>query len=314
MTSMRLSFFALAIPAAIVLSVFACGDDVVNTVHVGPDVPEGGMVLDDGAVVGPDGDIVKPDTSKPSLVNVSTDNLGGFGTRPDYVLAVPKTYATTKQYPLVLVFHGDGGDGSSMRTLHTLDDVTGDDAIIVYPSGKDNTWDLSTAFAQNEDQLFVEALITSLKGKYSIDAARVFAVGYSSGGFLVNQLSCRRRLFRGITSFAGGAPYELPPNDIKDPEMYQVCPNAPKVAAFVVHGTADATVRASSGDFDAQFWAHYNGCNTDTSARVDTPPSPCKKHVGCPTANPVTFCLIPGLGHIPWDQGTVNEWAFFKSL
>lgn len=269
------------------------------------------MVLEDGAIVGPDGEIIKPDADKPSLVNVTTGNLDGYGVRPDYTLAVPKTYSASKKYPLVLVIHGDGGTGAGMRSIHRLDDTTGDDAIIVYPSGKAATWDLSTAFQDNEDQKYIEALIADMKGKYSIDDARVFGVGYSSGGFLVNILSCRRSgIFRGIGVHAGGAPFEIP--ETKDSDGYQLCPNQPKVAAFIAHGTSDGTVEPSSGDFDAKFWAHYNGCDPDN--RVDTTPAQCKKHANCPAQDPVEFCLVPGLGHIPWDQSPELEWAFFKAL
>ena len=46
----------------------------------------------------------------------------------------------------------------------------------------------------------------------------------------------------------------------------------------------------------------------------DTTPAPCQKHAACPTGEPVQFCLIPGLGHVVWDQGAVAEWDFFKAL
>ena len=308
------SYFALGIAAAAsVLMVFACSDDPVANGN--PNVPEGGTLTEDGAIVGPDGEVIEPAGPKPSLVDVTTGKLDGFGERSDYTLAVPKTYAATKKYPLVLVLHGDGDDGARMRTYHPLDGETGSDAIVVYPSGKSSTWDLSTLYAQNQDQNYLVALIAALKEKYSVDDAKVFGVGWSSGAFMVSQLTCRRSdIFRGIVIHAGGAPFELPENEQKDPNGYLICPNATKIAALVTHGDADGTVEPSSGASAAQYWAHSNGCNADPSARVATAPAPCMSFASCPTGKPVTFCLIAKNGHGIWPQAVPVEWAFLEGL
>ena len=308
------SFF-VGVPVAISLAVvtvlgpLACSDTVVQRVTTNPEVPEGGMVLEDGAVVDQDGAIVT-DGAKPSQVDVTTGTVNGFtdGRNP-YVLAVPKTYASTTKYPLIVVLHGDGGDGSGMRNYHPLDSETGSDAIVVYPSGAGSTWDQGTAFDSNPDQQYVEALINELKGKYSVD--RVFGVGWSAGGFLVNILACRRAgIFNAIVSHAGGQPYTEP----KDSNGYNICVGNPKYAALVTHGANDGTVDPSSGDYDAQFWAHANGCDQDPAMRTDVAPSPCKAHAGCPAGKPVEFCLIPGNGHGVWSQAIPTEWAFLKAL
>ena len=302
-------FFVGAPAVAIALLVLACSDTVVQRVTTNPAVPEGGTVLEDGAVVDQDGALVT-DGAQGSQVDVSTGSLDAFKDgRASYVIAVPKTYASTKKYPLIVVIHGDGGDGASMRSYHPLDDETGSDAIVVYPSGNGQSWDQGTAFDSNPDQQYVEALIKAMKAKYSID--RVFGVGWSSGGFLVNILACRRAgLFNAIVSHAGGQPYTEP----KDANGYNICVGNPTYPVLVTHGASDGTVDPSSGDYDAQFWAHYNGCDEDPANRTAVTPSPCKTHAGCPTGKPVTFCLIPGNGHGIWSQAIPTEWAFLKAL
>jgi polyhydroxybutyrate depolymerase len=307
------SFF-VCVPAVLislgVLSVFACSDTVVQRVNGGP-IPEGGTQLEDGAIVDEDGAIVTPDSAKPDLVDVSTGTVSGFteADRPDYVVAVPKNYAATKKYPLILVVHGDGGDGASMRSYHPLDGTTGSDAIVVYPSGNGHTWDQGTPFDSNPDQQYIEALVNAMKAKYSID--RVFAVGWSAGGFIVNIVACRRAgIFNAIVSHAGGQPYTEP----KDVNGYNICAGDPTYPALITHGASDGTVDPSSGDYDAQFWAHANGCDQDPDHRTDVAPSPCKTHAGCPKGKPVTFCLIPGNGHGVWSQAIPTEWAFLKAL
>jgi polyhydroxybutyrate depolymerase len=292
------------------LAVGACSDTVVQRVTTNPEVPEGGMVLDDGAVVDQDGAVVS-DGAKGSLVDLSTGTVNGFteADRGPYTLAVPKNYDAARKYPLIVVIHGDGGDGAGMRNYHPLDDETGSDAIVVYPTGNGHTWDQSTPFDSNPDQQYVEALINAMKAKYSID--RVFGVGWSSGGFLVNILACRRAgIFKAIVSHAGGQPYTEP----KDVNGYNICVGNPTYPALITHGANDGTVDPSSGDYDAQFWAHYNGCDQDPANRTDVAPSPCKTHASCPAGKPVTFCLIPGNGHGVWSQAIPTEWAFLKAL
>ena len=108
----------------------ACSDTVVNRVTTNPVPEEGGMELEDGAVVDQDGDIVTSDGAKASQVDVSTGTVNGFTSdRGPYVLAVPKTYATSKKYPLIVVIHDNGGNGAGMRSYHPLDTETGSDAI-----------------------------------------------------------------------------------------------------------------------------------------------------------------------------------------
>jgi polyhydroxybutyrate depolymerase len=247
-------------------------------------------------------------------VIVTTEALDVEGTSREYVLAVPKELDPKRAYPLVLVFHGDGGSGPSMRKYHTFDAVSGDEALVAYPSGIDQGWDMQTPSATNGDIKFVESLVASLSTRYTVDTSRVFGTGHSSGAFLVNKIACRKTgFFRGIVSHGGGAPdEEQDPNASRWPSGYTKCAGQTGgVAAMIVHGDKDKTVTLDSGDFDATYWASLNGCK-DT--RTDTTPSPCKKHDGCPMGEPVLWCLIPGLGHTVWKSGITEGWAFMKAL
>lgn len=225
-------------------------------------------------------------------------------------LAVPKTYDAQTTYPLVLVFHGDGGDGPGMRAYHTFDEVTGSEAIVAYPSGTGQTWDLYTPWASNAEAQFVEALIASYKGRFTI--GDVFGVGWSNGGFFVNQIACRRpAMFRAIVSHAGGAPYEQSdPAATTWPNGYVRCDGqSAGVAAMITHGTADGAVGFDSGDFNRMYWAYVNGCG-DTTRSIA--PAPCVEYDGCPADKPVVFCPIQGQGHGIWDGARQAAWSFLK--
>lgn len=302
---MRSSF----VPSILVLAVFAssaCSSDPSTS-------PPGATPAGDGDTTADDGEPKAGSQTGGAKVVVTTETLDVDGTSREFVLAVPKDIEA-RPYPLVLVFHGDGGSGPSMRKYHTFDAVTGTEALVAYPTGIDAGWDLQTPSATNRDIQFVEALVGSLAVKYDVDTSRVFGTGYSAGAFLINKIACRKTgFFRAIVSHAGGAPYEeADPGASQWPSGHTRCAGQTGgVAAMLVHGEADTAVTLDSGEFDATYWASLNGCQ-DT--RSDTTPAPCKKHDGCPTNEPVLWCSIPGLGHVVWENGAKEGWAFMKAL
>jgi len=248
----------------------------------------------------------------PSKVDVTTVPFQGGS----YILAVPKTYDAARSYPLVLVLHGDGEDAAGVRNIFTFDDVSGDDAIVVYPSGTLPVgWQLYP-LAVNDDIRFLQSLIASLEAKYpNIDPNRVFGYGYSSGGFMVNQVACITNTFRAIASNSGGAPAA---------DANGGAPNCTTkaIAAIVVHGTNDDTVDVSSGIWDAAFWGDQAKC-TDVYDNHGNPippatqvdPPQCSAYNGCNPNFPVILCLVPGMGHSPWwPDGAQAVWSFFQKL
>lgn len=266
---------------------------------------------DGGGAADPDGGGEEPLAS--DKVNATTETLEVGGVAREYALAVPKDL-TDRVYPLVLVFHGDGGSGPGMRAAHTFDAASGDEAIVAYPTGLDRGWDIYTPSATNQDIAFVEALVEALASKYRIDLGYVFGVGYSSGAFFINKVACRNSaFFRGIVSHAGGAPDEPDdPDATAWPNGFTKCKGqSDGVAAMVVHGAEDTTVTVDGGEFTAVYWSALDGC---AETRSSTTPAPCMKYDGCPAGKTVLFCLIPGLGHVVWDRGAEEGWAFMQSL
>lgn len=261
----------------------------------------------------PSGEPAPPPSTK---VDLTTGSVEVFGQARTFLLATPKGYDAARSYPLAMVFHGDGGSGAGMRASYPLDEYSGQDAIIVYPDGKGG-WDLYTPEAQNEDDIFVVAIVDALKARFNVDPSRVLGVGYSSGAFFIQQVACRKSgFFRGIVANSGGAPNE--PNDPAATFWkgdYTKCANQTVgVAAMIVHGTDDRVVLPESGDFSAQYWAYVNGCDDRSDTRVATSPPPCLAHVACPADKPVHYCPIPNIGHGMWSESAKEAWAFLSGL
>jgi polyhydroxybutyrate depolymerase len=229
------------------------------------------------------------------------------GVTRTYLVVEPTTPEADRRYPLVLVLHGDGGDAAGLHDGWPIERATGKDAVLAYLDGIRRTWDLETTL-DNRDVAFAEAVIADVSGDHAIDRTRVFAAGYSSGGFFANVLACQRPgLLRAIASNAGGAPYN---QLLRWPNGYPMCPGQKPVAMLALHGERDFSVTHDSGRFSAEYWAYVNGCNE--KEMESTGYEECRAYRGCPAGKAVGFCSIPSLAHWVWSESAGALWTFFQ--
>jgi polyhydroxybutyrate depolymerase len=118
-----------------------------------------------------------------------------------YHLHVPPSYDRTKPLPLVMNFHGGGGNPMQQRRDTQMDAVADkNNFIVAYGQGtsafgKFLTWNvyLSDTYAtkKNVDDIgYVKAMLDDLEDLFKIDAKRVYATGYSMGGIISYALAC----------------------------------------------------------------------------------------------------------------------------
>ena len=256
---------------------------------------------DSGADTGPPGPVV----------TVTTQTVKFHNKQRTYLIAVPTDYDSKKSYPLVLSFHGNPGTAQDQQMYLPFENVSKGAAIVAYPQGDGNNWDLYTDLANNADMNWIAALPGEIATTYNIDKTRVFGFGFSGGGFFLPQFTCLvGGVFKAISANSGGGPDESQLNMAQYDNGCYKCPGGP-VPALVIHGTNDTVVLPSSGDFTHACYATFNGCADTLSA---TTPSPCQQHDGCPAGKPVKWCLIPGLQHAAWSQAMTASWDFFTAL
>lgn len=225
-----------------------------------------------------------------------------------YDVFVPDSHDGDRTFPLVIELHGDGGTGAGMRRALDLESASAGRAILVFPNAFGG-WDLERGVDENDDIRFMKALVDTLAKNLCVDRARVFAAGYSNGGYFANQLACKvgGSLLRGIASHAGGGPYGG--DGEYDDQGNLVCAGMP-VPALISHGVADDNVLLTEGQKSRAHWTRVNGCGTSTKA---FDPSPCVAYDGC--AKPVVYCEVPSVGHVVWPEGGAKAtWSFFTSL
>lgn len=243
--------------------------------------------------------------AQPTRSSMRTITVGGRERR--YLLIEPSRPDPARALPLVLVMHGDGGDAAGFHAAFAFERASGAGAYVAYLDGIGRTWDLET-LDDNRDVAFAAAVVDDVARAQAIDRSRVFATGYSSGGFLANVIACQRGgLLRAIASSAGGAPYK---QASRWPNGYTKCPDQKPIAMLAMHGTMDFGVTIDSGRFSAEYWAYVDGCRTDE--KETTGYAECRAYRGCPPGKAVVFCEIPGLGHWVWDQAAEAAWTFFQ--
>lgn len=281
---------AFAASLCLFATVVACGDD------------------DEGAAAKPGGTASTGCEKSGAKGYQTKQTVTVNGQSRTYDVFVPENASAA--LPLVFVFHGDGGTGANIRSSFKLEEAANGGAIFVYPDGRNKTWDLDTKASDNADYALVDAVIGAVAQNYCVDATRVFATGYSRGGFFTNQLGCfRGNLLRAIAPHAGGGPYSNVDSDYgSDGEL--ACPTA-SVPALITHGESDGEVSIDDGEKARDYWRKADGCGAGDGSPYD--PSPCVQYAGC--AKPVVWCQVPGLGHQVWPQnGAAATWKFFASF
>ena len=143
----------------------------------------------------------------------------------------------------MFLFHGFGGIASEfINTADMRDLAESKNFIVVYPQGLDlggtgSHWNCSNPSADNKSDVddigFIENLIDQLIVDYPvIDSKRIYAAGYSNGGFMSYYLGCNSKKFAAIGSVAG---------TMLD-DSYQSCNASFPTAMINIHGTDDFDV------------------------------------------------------------------------
>jgi len=131
--------------------------------------------------------------------SLEMETLTHNGEDREYFLYLPDGAAPESGMPLLFNFHGFGGTSESQldwSDFRSLADAHG--VLLVYPQGTelDGTthWNSGLPGPDNkssaDDFGFIEALIGELSASHSVDTDRIYATGYSNGGFMNYSLAC----------------------------------------------------------------------------------------------------------------------------
>lgn len=244
---------------------------------------------------------------------------------------------STKRNPAIIVFHGINASPEQVETKsHFHNEADNFDWIVVYPVGAGSF----SAFNGKgccdrdgpNDVQYAKDVITYLEEKMCFDGSRVFAAGFSNGGFMTHRLGCEAGLrsdgkpwIRAIAPHSGliGEYGSIPSVD-----SYTGCSGG-KTPILAFHGTEDNVVRFDGGNPNPlsparwfsfedtlKIWKKKNNCGTEQGlVSSSTQTTTCVTYSQCE----IEWCTIRGLKH-DWsgyanqnDLGATSEIVtFFK--
>lgn len=118
-----------------------------------------------------------------------------------YDLHVPQKYNKEKSLPVVLVFHGGGGNPVQQRNDSQMDKVSDKYGfIVVYPAGTGELHDKFLTFNSGngfgyakknniDDVGWTRIVLADLEANFKIDKKRIYATGFSNGACMCYRLA-----------------------------------------------------------------------------------------------------------------------------
>ncbi|TGN06910.1 alpha/beta hydrolase family esterase [Leptospira ilyithenensis] len=250
----------------------------------------------------------------------------------------------TNGRPLLLVLHGRLGSGLQVMEQSQFN-VSADkeSLIVVYPDGYSRSWadgrGQTPADKENiDDVFFLEKTVLYMEDKYKIDSSKVFIVGHSNGGFMVQRMAVEKpHLFKGAVSIAAQLSKEV---------VKKWAPSSGLSVAFM-SGTEDPTVPYYGGyvrdggeilsvEDSIDRWKTWNGCSgqatvTKKDEKSDETSLEIFTYSECKNNTVVRLYKVIGGGH-SWPgrkqslpvifrgklteelDATLEAWNFFKGL
>lgn len=163
---------------------------------------------------------------------------------------VPVQAAAGKPVPVVLNFHGGGGNARAHRDYVQMDGLADREGfIVVYPNGSGRfgdrllTWNagLCCGYAVSEkvdDVGFVRVLLDALAARSPVDTTRVYATGHSNGAMMSYRLAAQ--LSDRIAAIAPvGGSMVLPMPRAGDPKPALAVPGKRAVPIMHIHSVDD---------------------------------------------------------------------------
>ena len=241
------------------------------------------------------------------------------GLKRTFDVHVPPSYTGKTPVPLVMVFHGGGGNAENTRKQSGMNEKADQEGfIVIYPQGTgkerlgkmQGTWNSGAigggeAYKENIDDVgFINRMLDQLEEKYSIDRDRIYSTGISMGGMISYRLACESS-----ERIAAIAP-------VSTALVTEPCVPVRPVPVLHFQGMADKVIPYQGGKSDPtipkkvvvggiypstreviNFWIQKDQCPATSHVTYQKGEVTCETYGPCAGDAEVTLCSIQGGGH-----------------
>jgi polyhydroxybutyrate depolymerase len=257
----------------------------------------------------------------PATRGLTLASIRSGGSERTFRLYLPAGYDPSRPTPLVMNFHGFGGNGFLQeRYAHMQEEAEKSGFIAVAPDGTQEPprWHIYARLEDRygEDFDFVRDLVDHLGAQLCLDRNRIYAAGISNGGGMSSLLGCELNDVIAAIAPVAGSPFPGPACRGKQPMP---------VVAF--HGTDDPLVPfegGRSGRFglagrgvrdNMRSWAEHNGCNLALKSERIAGDVLLETYTGCKDGADVQLYVVEGGGHTwPGAHPEIRDSATTQSI
>lgn len=231
------------------------------------------------------------------------------------LMHVPSSYDPTKGTMLVVNYHGFTSDALQQIVLSRMNASADKHGYIVaYPQGVARSWNAGsccgTAWTDSVDDVqFTRDLLALITKDWCIDPKRIYATGFSNGGFLSHRLACEM-----ADVFAAVAPV----SGVLGVDAKECNPSRP-MPIIDFHGTSDPIVPYNGGTpivpidlgpilafrsvaDSMSIWRQKDGCLGQGTIIYQKGDATCTSWGSCSAGVEVVHCKIDDGGHT-WPGG-----------
>jgi polyhydroxybutyrate depolymerase len=278
-----------------------------------------GAASEKGETAGAEADLAC--TAAPLAPGDHAFTIDAGGTTRRYDVHLPPGYDNQTRMPVVVYFHPLLTDKDYLQGVGTRELADAAGFIAVYPEGINTSWNAGSCCGPSngaggepavDDVAFVRALVAAIDHDACIDRQRIYATGFSNGGFLSHRLACEA-----ADVFAAVAPVSSVNGIAAD-----ACHPPRAVPVFTMNGTTDKLVPYAGGIPDEndpvlanivdkvvagggfagveqsfREWAERDGCTDAPSVSFTQGGATCLTHSACEAGVEVTQCTLTGAGH-----------------
>jgi polyhydroxybutyrate depolymerase len=239
-----------------------------------------------------------------------------YAVRQPPIIYRPPGLSMANKVPLLIAFHGAGSGPQNMEGLTHFEELAQQYGfVVVYP----DTSDPSAPWKPPSDVTYVSSLINQVIASENIDPSRVYATGFSAGGFEALEVGCNlSRQIAGIAVVSESMGLGL----------YNACGITRPTSFLLMVGTQDAPYYAGGGVFPsaaqvAAKWRSLDGCGSTPSSTTQVTTVLQQNWTGCVNGSAVALYLVQGAGHVwpPYGPGAPSNysasqaiWSFFSNI